>query len=138
MTDCIGQYTQSNEPTHHVPYLYTVIGYPEITCKLVRQAGKFFSNTPEGIPGNEDAGAMSSWLIFAAMGMYPVNPASGIYILGCPIYPEPLRVGKVNITRSGSGDYPTYYWNNVKLSQYFLTHQQLLEGGDFHVVLSKN
>ena len=138
LTDCIGQYTQSNEPTHHVPYLYTVIGYPEITCKLVRQAGKFFSNTPEGIPGNEDAGAMSSWLIFAAMGMYPVNPASGIYILGCPIYPEPLRVGKVNITRSGSGDYPTYYWNNVKLSQYFLTHQQLLEGGDFHVVLSKN
>ena len=137
LTACIGQYTQSNEPTHHAPYLYTVIGYPELACKYVRQASDFYTTQPDGIPGNEDAGQMSSWLIFAAMGMYPVNPGSGVYILGCPVYPEPLLIKNIKISRSGAGYKPTYYWNEVELDRLYLTHDELLKGGHFHVELSR-
>ena len=136
-THCIGQYVQSNEPTQYVPYLYTMIGYPEKTCQLIQQIGStFFSEKKDGIPGNDDAGQMSAWLIFAAMGFYPVNPSSNIYILGCPAYKEDLVVGKMKITRNGIGNNPTYYWNNNRMDRLFLTHDEVINGGWFHVELA--
>ena len=135
-THCIGEYIQSNEIAQHVPYLYTVIGYPELTCKIIQQTAKFFTNSTDGIPGNDDAGQMSAWLIFAAMGMHPVNSSSNIYILGCPIYSEDLKVGNVKVTRSGTGYKPTYYWNQVLYPHLYITHEQLVIGGHFHVELN--
>ena len=47
-----------------------------------------YSNTPEGLPGNEDCGQMSAWYVFSAMGFYPVNPVGGVYEIGTPAFPE--------------------------------------------------
>lgn len=136
LTDCIGQYAQSNEPNHHVIYLYSVLGHPDRACKYLRQASQFFSDKPEGIPGNDDAGQTSAWLIFAALGFYPVNPASGIYILACPVFNDQLTVGNLTVTVEGSGLRPTHYLNGVELSRLYITHEEVLKGGLLHTVLA--
>ena len=81
----IGQYVQGNEPSHHIPYLYQYAGRPDRTAERIRQiCDTFFFNRPDGLCGNEDHGEMSAWYIFACLGFYPVNPASGDFVLGAP------------------------------------------------------
>ena len=81
----IGQYVHGNEPCHHVAYLYNYAGVPWKGQKRVREiVEKFYDNTPGGLCGNDDCGQMSAWYLLSAMGFYPVNPASGIYVLGSP------------------------------------------------------
>ena len=82
----IGQYVHGNEPSHHVPYLYQFIGRPEKTQARVRQImSELYSPTPDGIVGNEDAGQMSAWYVFSALGFYPVDPVSMEYVFGSPL-----------------------------------------------------
>ncbi len=84
-TGMIGQYAHGNEPVHHVAYLFNQIGRPEKTQKLTRQIIESqYSNRPDGFCGNEDCGQMSAWLVFSSVGMYPVNPADGVYHLSIP------------------------------------------------------
>ncbi len=86
VTGVIGMYAQGNEPVHHVAYLYNYAGQPWKTQTRVRQvANTLYTNTPAGICGNDDCGQMSAWYVFTAMGFYPVDPASGIYVLGSPL-----------------------------------------------------
>lgn len=81
----IGQYVHGNEPAHHVPYLYQYIGKSHKTQQKVRQImDELYTTSPDGLVGNEDAGQMSAWYMFSALGFYPVNPASGEYVLGSP------------------------------------------------------
>ncbi len=83
----IGQYAQGNEPSHHVAYLYNYAGAPWKTQEKVRQiVATMFTNTPEGLPGNEDCGQMSAWYVFSAMGFYPVCPGQDIYVIGSPLF----------------------------------------------------
>jgi len=86
VTGVIGMYAHGNEPVHHVAYLYNYAGQPWKTQTRVRQvANTLYTNTPAGICGNDDCGQMSAWYVFTALGFYPVDPASGIYILGSPL-----------------------------------------------------
>ncbi len=86
VTGVIGMYAHGNEPVHHVAYLYNYAGQPWKTQARVRQvANTLYTNTPAGICGNDDCGQMSAWYVFTAMGFYPVDPASGIYVLGSPL-----------------------------------------------------
>jgi predicted alpha-1,2-mannosidase len=86
VTGVIGMYSQGNEPDHHVAYLYNYAGQPWKTQTRVRQlANTLYTNTPAGICGNDDCGQMSAWFVFTALGFYPVDPASGIYLLGSPL-----------------------------------------------------
>jgi predicted alpha-1,2-mannosidase len=86
VTGVIGMYAHGNEPVHHVAYLYNYAGQPWKTQTRIRQvASVLYTNTPAGICGNDDCGQMSAWYVFAALGFYPVDPASGIYILGSPL-----------------------------------------------------
>lgn len=88
-TGMIGQYAHGNEPSHHVAYLFNKTGEPEKTQKYVTQIMReMYRNTPDGLCGNEDCGQMSAWYIFSAMGFYPVDPVSGEYELGVPLFPE--------------------------------------------------
>ena len=81
----IGQYAHGNEPDQHVAYLYAYSDEPEKGPALVaRICREFYGNTPAGMIGNDDCGQMSAWYIFATLGFYPVNPASGEYVLGRP------------------------------------------------------
>ncbi len=82
-----GFYAHDNEPSHHIAYLYAFAGAPWKTQARVRRALlDNYSDTPGGLSGNDDAGQMSAWYIFSAMGFYPVCPGTGQYILGSPIF----------------------------------------------------
>lgn len=82
----IGQYAHGNEPSHHTIYLYSMLGQPRKTARLVREVleGQY-SDKPNGLSGNEDMGQMSAWYIMSALGFYQVEPAGGRYWFGSPI-----------------------------------------------------
>jgi predicted alpha-1,2-mannosidase len=82
-----GHNVHSNEPSHHYGYLYDYSGQPWKTQAKVREiALAEYANLPSGIDGDDDCGQMSAWYLFTALGFYPVNPASGDYMLGSPLF----------------------------------------------------
>lgn len=82
----IGLYAHGNEPSHHVAWLYAFTDAPETGHELIaRIAHDFYQDSPAGIIGNEDAGQMSAWYVFATLGFYPVDPSSGAYVAGIPL-----------------------------------------------------
>lgn len=84
-----GHNDHTNEPSHHVPYLYSVLGYPHRAAETIREiAWTNYNATSGGLGGNEDLGQMSAWYVFSALGFYPVNPASDEYIIGTPFFEE--------------------------------------------------
>src|ERR1035438_6914629 len=89
MTGLIGMYAQGNEPSFHIPYLYNYCGQPWKTQRHLREIMEiWYTDTPLGICGDEDGGAMSSWYVLTAMGFYPVTPGLPVYVMGSPIFEE--------------------------------------------------
>ncbi|MDR0699952.1 MAG: GH92 family glycosyl hydrolase [Tannerella sp.] len=85
----IGQYAHGNEPSHHIIYLYTVVGEPAKTAEKVREILEtMYTDQPAGLCGNEDVGQMSAWYILSALGFYQVEPAGGHYYFGSPLMDE--------------------------------------------------
>ncbi|OQW45457.1 MAG: hypothetical protein A4S16_13395 [Proteobacteria bacterium SG_bin6] len=85
----IGQYAHGNEPSHHIAWLYALTDHPWTGQQLVRRiADEFYRDDPRGIIGNDDCGQMSAWYVFATLGFYPLEPASGRYVLGAPLVPR--------------------------------------------------
>lgn len=81
----IGNYVHGNEPGHHIPYLYNWTGHPKKTQQRVRMImDSMYAPTVAGLCGNDDAGQMSAWYVFSALGFYPVTPGSPYYALGSP------------------------------------------------------
>ncbi len=82
----IGAYVHGNEPSHHVPYLYNWTVHPWKTQKRVRMIlDTMYGPGVDGLCGNDDAGQMSAWYVFSALGFYPVCPGSRNYELGSPL-----------------------------------------------------
>ncbi|KAJ6103495.1 hypothetical protein N7486_005922 [Penicillium sp. IBT 16267x] len=82
-----GHNDQTNEPSHHVPYLYSVLGYPDRAAETIpRIAWENYNATSGGLSGNDDLGQMSTWYIFSALGFYPVNSASDEYVVSAPFF----------------------------------------------------
>ncbi len=134
----IGQYAHGNEPSHHIAYLYAMAGEAEKTqARVYEIMNTQYQNTPEGLSGNEDCGQMSAWYIWSAMGMYPVNPASGKYILGTPAFDE-ITIPLANNNRfqivSHQWDETKYLvekvvLNGVELDRNYLEHEEIMAGG---------
>jgi predicted alpha-1,2-mannosidase len=83
----VGQYAHGNEPSHHIAYLYVYAGQPWKTQARARSLMEtMYFAKPDGIQGNEDVGQMSAWYILSALGFYSVDPVSGNYILGSPLF----------------------------------------------------
>ncbi|HEY4047816.1 MAG TPA: GH92 family glycosyl hydrolase [Acidobacteriaceae bacterium] len=83
----VGQYAQGNEPSHHIAYLYAYAGQPHKTQARVRMLMEtMYAASPDGLQGNEDVGQMSAWYIMSSIGFYPVDPVSGNYIFGTPLF----------------------------------------------------
>ena len=83
----IGQYAHGNEPSHHILYLYAMLGDAERTSKMVHQVlNTLYNDTSEGLCGNEDVGQMSAWYILASLGLYQVEPASARYWISQPLF----------------------------------------------------
>lgn len=86
-TGMIGQYAHGNEPSHHVAYLYNYTDHPEKGREYLRQImTTLYKNAPDGLCGNEDCGQMSAWYVFSSLGFYPLDPVSGEYEIGCPMF----------------------------------------------------
>lgn len=83
----IGMYAHGNEPCHHIAYLYLYAGQPHKTQERVRMLiDTMYDNEPDGLAGNEDCGQMSAWYVMSALGLYAVDPASGNYVFGSPLF----------------------------------------------------
>jgi predicted alpha-1,2-mannosidase len=75
-----------NEPTLHVPWLYDWARQPYRTQSAVRRGLRLFTTAPDGYPGNDDLGTLSSWYVFAALGLYPEVPGVGLLSIGSPLF----------------------------------------------------
>ena len=83
----VGQFSMGNEPSLHIPYLYNYLGAPWKTQKRVRMLiSTWFTDTTLGMPGDEDGGGMSAFVVFSMMGFYPVTPGVPIYNLASPVF----------------------------------------------------
>ena len=134
----IGQYAHGNEPGHHTIYMYNEIGQPYKTQKYVNEVlTTLYDNTPEGICGNEDTGQMSAWYVFSSLGFYPMDPVSGKYQLGAPLFDRAsinLPSGKQFIVTadnlSDKNIYVKEVWlNDHLLDRAYITFEELLNGG---------
>lgn len=140
----IGQYAHGNEPGHHTTYLYTYAGQQWRTAEKVRYILKnLYDNTPEGISGNEDCGQMSAWYIFSSLGFYPVYPASGVYVLGSPLFDKAtiqLPGKKTFSLKVEQNSQKNIYIQRVILNgkpwpNSYITHQQIMQGGTMTIVM---
>jgi predicted alpha-1,2-mannosidase len=133
----VGQYTQSNQPDHGFVYLYYFVGKQEKSQNLINTIlGRFYGMGDLGLAlcGMDDAGEMSSWYVFNAIGLYTYSPADPEYIVTVPIFSRvKVTMGDhrtFTIRRKGSGDRMTRIaWKGKPISGYFIRHAQLLEGG---------
>ena len=138
ITGLIGQYAHGNEPSHHVIYFYTMLGEPDKAADRVRQVlDEFYTVIPDGLAGNEDAGQMSAWYILSSLGFYQVEPASGRYWFGSPIFNEAqveVPGGKFVVKTVNNSD-KNRYIRGVKLNgqpydKMFITHDDIMKGGE--------
>lgn len=143
-TGMIGQYAHGNEPGHHVIYLYNRVKQPWKTQQYAAQVmHTLYKNTPDGICGNEDCGQMSSWYVFSAMGFYPVDPISGQYEIGSPIFPEVkmyLANGKIFVVRAENVSDENIYIQSVTVNgqpynKSYITHEMIMQGDTIHFVM---
>jgi predicted alpha-1,2-mannosidase len=87
VTGLIGQYAHGNEPSHHMAYLYNYVGKPEKTNEKVKYIlDNFYTNTPDGLIGNEDCGQMSAWYVLSSMGIYQVTPGKELWSETTPYF----------------------------------------------------
>lgn len=138
LTGLIGQYAHGNEPSHHIPYLFSYAGMPWRTQTYVRKImDEFYKPTPDGLIGNEDCGQMSAWYVMSASGFYSVTPGSPEYVFGTPLFPDMtylLENGKKFRITAKNVSAKNIYIQSVKLngSQYkkaFITHSDIVNGG---------
>jgi predicted alpha-1,2-mannosidase len=133
-----GHNKHDNEPSHHYGYLYDFSGQPGKTQARVREIARdYYRNEPNGIAGNEDCGQMSAWYIFTAMGFYPLNPVSGDYMIGSPLFRRfTLRLanGRRFTVLAPHNSAANVYIQSARLNGRpldipVLTHRQLEAGG---------
>ena len=137
-TGMIGQYVHGNEPSHHVAYLYNYTDSPWKTQKYVSEImHELYKNSPDGLCGNEDCGQMSAWYVMSAMGIYPVNPVSGEYQIGTPMFSEMqikfadnkiFKILAKNVSRENCY-VKSVKLNGVALEKPFINHKDIMKGG---------
>jgi predicted alpha-1,2-mannosidase len=145
-TGLVGQFSMGNEPSFHIPYLYNYFGAPWKTQKRIRfLLDVWFKDNIFGIPGDEDGGGMSAFVVFSAMGFYPVTPGLPIYTIGSPVF-EKITINladkkQFTVIAKGASKENKYiqkaFFNGREIDSPFFTHQQLMAGGTLELVLGK-
>lgn len=140
----IGMYAHGDEPSHHVTYMYAFAGRPWKTAEKVRQVMRdFYSDQPDGLSGNEDCGAMSSWYVMSSLGFYPENPSNGVYVLGSPLFDKAVihLPGNKDFTidvanNSAKNIYiQSIVLNGVKSNRSYLLHSEIIKGGTLTILM---
>jgi predicted alpha-1,2-mannosidase len=135
----VGQDAQGDEPSNHIPYLYSFAGAPWKTQERVRQVAALYNNTPAGVPGNDDCGQTSTWYAFAAMGFYPVNAVTGVYVIGSPMVERATLHNKkagttFTVVTENNSEKNLYIQsatlNGKPLTRAWFTHADILAGGE--------
>jgi len=137
-TGLVGQFSMANEPSFHIPYLYDYAGAPWKTQQKIRLLlSTYFPDNVYGIPGDEDGGGMSAFVVFSSMGFYPVTPGLPFYAIGSPVF------SKVTIALDNGKQFTLIAHNSSVINKYiqraringailqgpWLTHRQLVDGG---------
>jgi predicted alpha-1,2-mannosidase len=141
----VGQYAHGNEPSHHIAYLYTYAGQAHKTQeRLWSLMETMYDNQPDGLAGNEDCGQMSAWYVMSAMGFYAVDPISGNYVFGTPLFDKvSIDVGRgkhfvLEAQRSTASDkyIESVSLNGASYDRIWFRHEDLTAGGQFALKMS--
>lgn len=139
----IGQYVHGNEPSHHIIYFYTMLGQPwKAADRLYEVMDTMYSTNVDGLAGNEDVGQMSAWYVMTTLGLYPVEPASGRYVLGVPMVDRAeidVEGGIFTVERVGYSDKRRYVkgvkLNGKALDRNYITHDEIVAGGELRFTM---
>jgi predicted alpha-1,2-mannosidase len=140
----IGQYAHGNEPSHHIVYLYAFSDTPKIGQKYIHKIiNEFHNNTPDGMIGNDDCGQMSAWYILSSLGFYPVNPATGEFVLGAPQVKKArlhLKNHKMLTIEASNFSLENIYQEKPKLNDAeivkpTISYHQIISGGTLHFLM---
>lgn len=143
----IGNYVHGNEPGHHIPYLYNWTGHPEKTQARVRMIlDTMYAPKVDGLCGNDDAGQMSAWYIFSALGFYPVTPGSPNYAFGSPLVKDAkisLENGKILYIKTKNQSKKNVYVKKITvngkvITNNLLSHYDIQNGGEILFEMSKS
>jgi predicted alpha-1,2-mannosidase len=141
----VGQYAHGNEPSHHIAYLYTYVGQAHKAQERIWSLMEtMYDNQPDGLAGNEDCGQMSAWYVMSAMGLYAVDPISGNYVFGTPLFEKvsvDLGHGKhfvLEAERSSPSDkyIESITLNGASYDRIWFRHEDLAAGGRFVLKMS--
>ncbi len=140
------EYRHGNEPGHQIPFMYNFTKAPYKTQKRVHQIlTDEYGDGPGGLSGNDDAGQMSAWYIFASMGFYPVDPISNNYQLCAPIFDQVVirtennRMFKIKRykTKPDAGFIQKVSWNGNRYNKNFITYEMITQGGQLEIWLTE-
>ena len=145
-TGNVGQFSMGNEPSMHIPYLYNYAGEPWRTQKRVYNLLKqWFRNDLMGIPGDEDGGGLTSFVVFSQLGFYPVTPGLPMYVIGTPRFEKvTMQIGKgksfeiVCLNYSPEHKYiQSARLNGEVWNKSWFSHDDLMKGGKLELVMGK-
>jgi len=143
-TSMVGQFSIGNEPSLAIPYIYNRLGAPWKTQERVRMLlDAFFIDTLQGIPGDEDGGGMSAFVVFSMMGFYPVTPTIPIYDIASPVFEKTtihLRNGKDFVITAHHASKQNKYvqqivLNGKPLDHVWFRHSDLAQGGTLELTM---
>lgn len=145
-TGNVGQFSMGNEPAMHIPYLYNYAGQPWRTQKRVHNLLKqWFRNDLMGIPGDEDGGGLTSFVVFSQLGFYPVTPGLPMYVIGTPTFERAvLNIGNGKtfevVCQNYSPDHKfiqSARLNGKEWNKSWFSHDDLMKGGMLEFVMGK-
>lgn len=146
-TGNIGQFTMANEPSLHIPYIYNYAGAPWKTQKRIRQClNTWFRNDLMGIPGDEDGGGLTPFVVFSSIGFYPVTPGSPTYNIGSPVFSDVkvlLPNGKIfRVVAKDCSDENKYIQsatlNGKSWDKPWFSHDDIKDGGTLSLQMGRH
>jgi predicted alpha-1,2-mannosidase len=139
------QFDMANEPDIAYPYLFNYVKGEEWRSQNLVEAlvKKHFKNTPDGIPGNDDTGTMSAWVVYAMMGLYPIAPGEPIYTITKPLFDKITiqldskyyKEKELVIEKTGNGTINNIFLNGKAQKGYFINHEVLVTGKSLKIIL---
>jgi predicted alpha-1,2-mannosidase len=143
-TSMVGQFSMGNEPSLAIPYIYDRLGAPWKTEKRVRMLlDSFFTDTLQGIPGDEDGGGMSAFVVFSMMGFYPATAGIPVYDIASPVFERTtihLKNGKDFVILAEHTSHDNKYVQSVRLNgkpfdQLWFRHADIAQGGTLELIM---
>jgi predicted alpha-1,2-mannosidase len=138
------EYWHGNEPGHQIPFMYNYTRTPWKSQRIVRKIlNEEYSDGPGGMGGNDDAGQMSAWYVFAAMGFYPLDPVSGNYLMVSPLFDSIKiklpgnKIFEIICHKKNPRDQyiKEVKWNGNMYDKNYLQHASIIKGGKLEIWL---